>query len=105
MQLLNHLRNISGVVLQVTIDGNDYLALRMSKAGAEGGRLAKVPAETDNPYPAIGLVQFGQYTETAIGAAIVYENQLILVSAYSETSSVPKGRGGLTAKGLRKLVI
>ncbi len=90
MQLLNHLRNIRGVVLQVAVDGYDYPALRMGKAGTEGGRLAKVPAETDNPDPAIGLVQFGQYPETGISAAVVYENQLILV---------------LIAKGLRKLVI
>jgi len=43
VEFFDHSRYVSRVVLQVGINGDDYLAAGVGKPGAEGGSLAEVP--------------------------------------------------------------
>ena len=68
-------RNLFGVILQVTIHGKDDLAPAAAESGYQRGRFAKVAAETDHAYNIpVFVVQFLEFLKGFVGAAIIHKN-------------------------------
>jgi len=72
-ELRYHLRNIGRVVLQVGVHRDNDFPLRVGEAGAQRRGLSEVPAKANDPNFCVGLLQFRQYGEALVGAAVVDE--------------------------------
>ena len=65
------------VVLQVAIHGDDDLAARGIKACLQRRGLAKVPAQGDNSYAGVALIDFVERLQCVVRTAVVDEDNLI----------------------------
>ena len=76
VQLREEARDLCGVVLQVAVDRDDGLALRLVEAGDERGGLAEVAAQSNDAHVLLGVVQPRQGGEGSVGGAVVDEDRL-----------------------------
>ena len=76
VELGEQLRDLGGVVLEVAVDRDDHLALRLGEACGERRRLAEVPAQADDDDVAGSGVQPGQRRVRPVRGAVVDEHGL-----------------------------
>ena len=69
-------RDLGGIVLEVAVDRDDDLALRLLEARLQRRRLAEVPPQPDDANAVVRGVQPGQRGERAVGGAVVDEDDL-----------------------------
>jgi hypothetical protein len=69
------------IVLEIRVERDDDIAPRAGEPGAQGRGLAEVPAEPDDADPRVRSLKTLQDLEAAVGAAVVDEDQLVLVTA------------------------
>jgi hypothetical protein len=81
VELRDERRDVRRVVLQVRVQGNDHVAPGVRETRAQGSGLPEVPSETDHADPWIRRLEALEILETAVGAAIVDEDQLVFVPA------------------------
>ena len=68
--------DLGRIVLQVAVDRDDDLALRLLEAGLQSGGFAEVPPQPDDADAVVRGVQPGQRGEGAVGGAVVDEDDL-----------------------------
>ena len=73
---LNKLWDVGGVMLQVSIHGDDKIAARSIEASTQSNGLARVVAQGNDGYPAVYLSDLLQEGETAVRASVVDKNAL-----------------------------
>ena len=71
LDLLDHRRDVGGIVLQVAVGGDDEAAAGVREAGGERRGLAEVAAEADHAQPRVLRLERGQQRERIVGAAVV----------------------------------
>ena len=76
VELGEQARDLGRVVLQVAVDRDDDVALRLLEAGLERGRLAEVAPQPDDADVLVRGVQPRQRGEGAVGRAVVDEDDL-----------------------------
>ena len=76
VELGQQARDLGGVVLEVAVDRDDGLALRLGEAGGERGRLAEVAAQAHDPGVRRPRVEPRQGGERAVRRAVVDEDRL-----------------------------
>ena len=69
-------RDLGRIVLEVAVDRDDDLSLRLLEAGLQRRRLAEVPPQPDDADAVVRGVQPGQRRERAVGGAVVDEDDL-----------------------------
>ena len=62
---VDHRPDVSGVVLQIAVEGDDEGSASVSEAGGKRRRLPEIAAKTDHPQAGIGRLQLGQQRETS----------------------------------------
>ena len=78
VELREQARNLRGIVLQIAIDGDDRLAVRLIEPGAERSRLAEVPSQPDHADVRAPVVQPRQRGERPVGRTVIDEDRLPL---------------------------
>ena len=68
--------NLFGIVLEVSVHGDDELALRVIEAGGESGGLAEVAAELDDQYAGVDGGYLFEQTIGAVAGTVVDEDEL-----------------------------
>ncbi len=81
VQLVHHPWNVGRVVLKVGVQRDHHVAASEVETGAHRRGLAEVAAETDDLHTPVGLVALAEKLVSAVGAAIVDENDLEVVLA------------------------
>ncbi len=76
VQLGEQSRDLSGIVLQVAVDGDHGLSLSLVEAGHECGGLAEVAPESNDADVLLGVVQPSERGECSVGGAVVDEDRL-----------------------------
>jgi hypothetical protein len=69
---------VGRVVLQVAVHGGDDVAAAVIDAGLQRCRLAKVPAQAHHLDPAVGGGELLHPAVTAVDAAVVHQDQLVV---------------------------
>src|SRR5512140_3266008 len=77
----NEERDIGRVVLAVAVTGADDFTASIVETGAHGGGLTKIAAKSYHSYSRVGFGKLGNDRKTAVSAAIIHENYLIVVTA------------------------
>ncbi len=72
-EVVDHFGNIGGVVLQISVHGDDIIVLRGVDARVHGGRLAEVAAEADELERSKRLCQFNGF----VLGTVVHKNNLV----------------------------
>src|SRR5262249_25127915 len=77
--LLQHLQkfwNLVRIVLQITVHGDEVLALRVREAGSQGRRLPEIPAQLPHYHAAVNGHNFAEHFVRPVHTAVVDEDQL-----------------------------
>ena len=69
-------RDVSGVVLQIAIHGDDVFAAGVVETCGQSGGLAEVPAKFNDCDPAVDCGDFAQHRKGVVARTIVDENDL-----------------------------
>lgn len=76
-QLLQHPRQIRGIVLQVRVEAGENRSLGVAEPGVERGRLAGVDLQVQDPAPGMLLSELPGDGEGAVGRAVIDEQYLV----------------------------
>ena len=70
-------RNILRRVLQIAIERNDHVALRLIETGGKSGGLSEIAAQANDFQTAVGFDQIGQQVEAAIRGRVIHRNDFV----------------------------
>ena len=93
-QLLQQHRDVGRVVLQVAVHRHEHVALRPVDAGPQRRRLAEVAPHLDHLDARVGRRQLLQHREGAVHAAVVDEQDLVIVQRRRGLAGAQRLQGG-----------
>ena len=96
LELREQARDLCGIVLEVAVDRDDDVALRLREPRLQRGRLAEVAPEPNDANVVVCGVQPCQRREGAVGRAVVDEDGL------PGLVDLPESRGELVVAGGRR---
>src|SRR4029078_4950478 len=73
----DHLRQITRIVLKVTVGRRDQAPSGVLDAGRKRRRLSEIPPEPDNAPPWVALLVPAEALEAVVGAAIIDDEHLV----------------------------
>ncbi len=76
VELREQARDLGRVVLEVAVDRDDDVALRLLEARLQRRRLAEVPPQPDDAHVVVSRVQARERRERPVGRAVVDEDDL-----------------------------
>lgn len=75
--MAEHSGDVSRVILQVGIHGDDYSAGSGTEAGSKRSRLTAIPGEGNAAYGRMPFNQIADHAKTGVGAAVVNEDDFV----------------------------